>query len=77
MESKHDLGVLCLHTARYQDAEPLLVETFQGRKLKLGPAHPYTLETCESLIQLYEAWGKPNEAKAWQDRHSRSVHLAL
>lgn len=50
----------------YDKAESLLIETVEGRRLKLGDTHPHTLESWNSLIDLYEAWGKPQEAEEWR-----------
>ena len=52
--------------ARYEDAEQLLLEAVEGRRLKLGDTHPHTLESLNNLIELYEAWNKPEEAKEWR-----------
>jgi hypothetical protein len=34
--------------------------------LKLGETHLHTLESWKALIELYEAWNKPDEAKKWR-----------
>jgi hypothetical protein len=34
--------------------------------LKLGGKHPHTLESINNLIELYEAWDKPEQAQQWQ-----------
>ena len=47
-------------------AEPLLIEAVEGRHLKLGDTHPRTLESWHNLIELYEAWNKPEEAEEWR-----------
>ena len=52
--------------ARYDAAEPLLLEAVEGRRLKLGDTHPHTLESWNNLIELYEAWGKPEKANEWR-----------
>jgi len=52
--------------ARYDEAEELLLEAVEGRHLKLGDTHPRTLESWQNLIDLYEAWGKPEKAKEWR-----------
>ena len=36
-------------------------EVVEGRLLKLGDTHPHTLESIENLIDLYEAWKKPEK----------------
>ena len=50
---------------RYDKAEPLLIQAIEGRRLKLGNTHPHTLESWQNLIELYEAWGKPEKAQEW------------
>jgi hypothetical protein len=47
-------------------AEPLLLEALAGRRLKLGDTHPHTIESWHNLIDLYEAWNKPEKAKEWR-----------
>ena len=51
---------------RYNVSESPLMEAIKGRRLKLGDTHPYTLESINNLIALYEAWNKPEEAEKWQ-----------
>jgi Tetratricopeptide repeat len=45
-ESKSDLAVLCKEQGRYEEADKLLLEAVEGRRLKLGDKHPFTLESC-------------------------------
>ena len=52
--------------ARYEEAEPLLLEAVEGRRLKLGEKHPHSLESVNNLIALYEAWNKPEKAEEWR-----------
>ena len=66
LESKNDLAVLYKQQARYDEAEPLLLEALEGRRLKLGDGYPHTLESWNNLIELYEVWGKPEKAKQWR-----------
>ena len=33
---------------------------------KFGDTDPQTIESRRSLIELYEAWNKPDEAKEWR-----------
>jgi hypothetical protein len=49
---------------RYQDTEELLFEALKC--LKLGDTHPRTLESWNNLIELYEAWNKPEKAEKWR-----------
>ena len=32
----------------------------------LGEEHPDTLGSLNNLIELYEAWGKPEKAEEWR-----------
>jgi hypothetical protein len=62
----HDLAVLYKKQARYEEAEKLLLEAVEGRCLKLGDTHPHTLESLNTLIDLYETWNNPEKAEAWR-----------
>ena len=42
--------------ARYEEAERLLLEALEGRRLKLGEQHPHTMDSLNQIIDLYEAW---------------------
>jgi hypothetical protein len=44
----------------------LLASKWRNRRLKLGDTHPHTIESLNSLIDLYEAWNKPEEAREWR-----------
>ena len=52
--------------ARYDDAERLLLEALEGRRLKLGDTHPHTIESFNNLIDLYKSLGKPEKVKEWR-----------
>ncbi|UCG58249.1 MAG: serine/threonine protein kinase [Phycisphaerales bacterium] len=62
----HELAVLHMLQNRYGEAEPLLIEALEGRRLKLGDEHPQTLESWNKLIELYDAWSKPEKADKWR-----------
>ena len=34
----------------------------------VGETHPHTLESLNNLIDLYETWNKPEEAKEWRTK---------
>jgi len=52
----------------YAKAKPLLFEALEGHRLKLGDTHPHTLDSLENLIDLYEAWNKPEKAEEWRSK---------
>jgi hypothetical protein len=58
--------VLYKEQARFEEAESLLLEALEGRRLKLGDQHPHTIESLNNLITLYEAWNKPEKAEKWR-----------
>jgi eukaryotic-like serine/threonine-protein kinase len=61
-----------LGQGKYADAEPLVVAGYEGMKAREAkiPAigKIYLTEAAERVIQLYRAWGKPDQAAAWAAR---------
>jgi eukaryotic-like serine/threonine-protein kinase len=62
---------------RYAEAEPLLLAGYQGttaRKDRIDAAldlDGYHLGRArEWLVQLYQAWGKPDKAAEWRKEYS-------
>jgi len=55
--------VLYKEQGRYEEAEPVLIEALEGQRLRLGDIHPHTLQSWHNLIELYEAWDKPQKAE--------------
>jgi tetratricopeptide (TPR) repeat protein len=55
---------------KYDEAEPLLLEGYQGmlaRKDRIDvPDWSYLDRAREWLVQLYQAWGKPGKAADWR-----------
>lgn len=62
----HELAVLYMAQARQGEAEPLLLQAFQGRQTKLRPEHTHRIKSLNELVRLYETWGKPEEAQKWR-----------
>jgi hypothetical protein len=60
--------VLYKEQERYEEAESLLLEAIEGRHLKLSDTHPHMLESWNNLIELYEAWNKPEKAEQWRTK---------
>jgi len=67
--AKAFLGACLAGQQRYAEAEPLLLEGYQGmlaRKERVAAPYRYHLERArESIVQLYQAWGKPEKAAEW------------
>jgi serine/threonine protein kinase/tetratricopeptide (TPR) repeat protein len=67
-----ELGSALLGQKRYAEAEPLLVQAYEGikaREAQLAPTdRPRLVESGDRVIQLYEAWGKPEKAAEWRTK---------
>jgi eukaryotic-like serine/threonine-protein kinase len=66
------LGASLAGEKKYAQAEPLLLEGYQGmlaRKDFIAVPDRYHLELAHQwLVQLYEAWGKPDKAAEWRKK---------
>jgi serine/threonine protein kinase/Tfp pilus assembly protein PilF len=62
--SQRRLGGLLLKEGDFANAEPLLVAGYGG--FSAGADEPSRRKALEQLIQLYEEWGKPEQARAWR-----------
>jgi len=66
------LGASLAGQKKYAEAEPLLLEGYQGmaaRKDRIDIPDWYHLDRArEWIVQLYRAWGKPEQAAEWQKR---------
>ena len=66
------LGASLAGLKKFADAEPLLVEGYQGmlaRKDQMEVADKYHLDRArEWLVRLYRAWGKPELAAEWRNK---------
>jgi|GEM_PF-1648296 len=72
LETMNDFGVLRREQQHCEEAETLLLEAVEGRRLKLSDKHPHTQQSLNNLIELYEAWGKPEQAYECRARLPRS-----
>jgi hypothetical protein len=66
------LGASLAGQKKFSEAEPLLLEGYQGmlaRKERIAVPDQYHLDRAhEWLVQLYEAWGRPDKAAEWGKR---------
>jgi tetratricopeptide (TPR) repeat protein len=71
-QTKSMLGESFLGQKKYAEAEPLLLSGYEGMKRReqtMPPDRNITLrEAIERVVQLYEAWGKPEKAAVWKAR---------
>ena len=60
------LGRLLIRTRRFLEAEPLLLEAHAKLVAKLGPQHPKTRDARSRILELYDAWRKPELAEKYR-----------
>jgi eukaryotic-like serine/threonine-protein kinase len=69
-ETKSMLGASLLGQKKCAEAEPVLLSGYEGMKRleqTMPPDRNITLtEAIKRLVQLYEAWGRPEEAAVWR-----------
>lgn len=51
---------------RLEEAEPQLLEAYDGELAMRGAQHCYTREAVANLVHLYEQWYKPEQAERWR-----------
>jgi tetratricopeptide (TPR) repeat protein len=68
--SKSLLGAAMLGQKKYAEAERLLLDGYEGmkqREAKIPSEGKFRLtEAVERLVQLYESWGRPEQAANWR-----------
>jgi hypothetical protein len=55
-----------LRAEEYEQAEPLFLAAHTGLHRVMGAEHDNTRWTVKGLIELYDAWGKPQKAAEYQ-----------
>jgi tetratricopeptide (TPR) repeat protein len=70
--TQSQLGASLVGQKRYAEAEPLLLAGYEGikqREAKIPHQGKVRLaEALEWLVKLYDAWGKPDQAKEWRQK---------
>ncbi len=61
-----DHGVCLAGLGRYAEAEASLLEGHELIERGFGVEHARTVEAIRALIDLYDAWGKPDKAAEWR-----------
>jgi serine/threonine-protein kinase len=62
------LGRCLVKQGRFREAEPLLVESFERLSADRGPKHERTRDALRNLVEMYEAWGRPDTATKYRAR---------
>ncbi len=53
---------------RFEEAEELLLAAYPALAAQLGPDHRRTQRALQRVVDLYDAWGKPEEAAEYRAR---------
>jgi serine/threonine protein kinase/tetratricopeptide (TPR) repeat protein len=68
--AQRGLGASLLAQKKYAEAEKYLVQGYEGLRLREATVPPMDrrliTETLEQIVELYDAWGKPEEAAKWR-----------
>jgi serine/threonine protein kinase len=65
------LGECLTIEKRYDEAEPLLLASYETLKSSQGASNPRTQIVLQRLITLYEKWGRLDAASAYRDKLSK------
>jgi tetratricopeptide (TPR) repeat protein/tRNA A-37 threonylcarbamoyl transferase component Bud32 len=65
-KTQGDLGQCLTRLFRYEEAEQELLAAHRSLSAALGEESHWTRKVVLHLVALYEAWGRPQEAAAWQ-----------
>ncbi len=60
------LGECLTVQGRYDEAEPLLLQSYESLKSSQGARNPRTRLAAQRLSALYESWGKPDRANQFR-----------
>jgi eukaryotic-like serine/threonine-protein kinase len=61
------LGECLTAQGRYDEAEPLLLQSYESLKSSQGATNPRTRLALRRLVALYDDWGKPDTANAYKN----------
>lgn len=59
-------GAALSRQGQFEEAEPLVVASYQVLRSDSGARQAYVQDALEHVIELYEAWGRPEEADSYR-----------
>jgi tetratricopeptide (TPR) repeat protein/predicted Ser/Thr protein kinase len=65
-ETESLLGGCLTALGRYDEAEPLLLESYPRIRSAAEEPDKQARAACQRIIELYDAWGKPDQAAEWR-----------
>ena len=60
------LGRLLVERREFSEAEPLMIECYDAHLDAYGAAHERTVVAAAGVVELYEAWGRPDQAARYR-----------
>jgi hypothetical protein len=66
LSSQSILGEHLALAKRFDQAEPMLLESEKALVEARGESAPIVKDARERIVRMYEAWGKPGEAAKWR-----------
>ena len=59
-----------IELGKYAEAQPVAEEAYRGYLELYGPEASRTRKAINRLVELYDAWDKPDEAAEWRAKLS-------
>ncbi len=72
-EAESHLGGCLAKQRRFEEAEPLVLEGYEGLDRKRGSSFWRTRAALDRVIDLYDAWGRQEEAATWRARRAQGA----
>jgi hypothetical protein len=70
------LGGCLTGLGQYQKAEPLLLNSYKGLEAAPGAPPVRRTQALDRIVELYEAWGKPDKVAEWRGKRSSAAKVA-
>ncbi len=71
---RKSLLAVCLGSqGRFEEAEPLLLDSYTALRDERGLENDSTRQALERLTRLYEDWGRPEEAERYRSLVSKPM----
>lgn len=67
------LGDCLVKLGHYEEAEPLLTESYDEMKTQRDIYDRYVLEALQRVIELYDSWDKPDKAAEYRAMRAKPV----
>lgn len=62
------LGKILTRRQQFAEGETVLLQTYEAARKQSGERAAGTVQSLKNLVELYDAWGKPDQAAAWGEK---------